>query len=237
MRFCCPRCKQIIEADDSSVGQTAACPHCEWILIIPAVISESNCCPECGNRLSGPYPVICVNCGYRFRKLPETSGGEGIFGPQSNGRLWLIALGWFVSGVLCIAVTLTPLISYLEQALTFLPIRSVRATLWLGAFACFAMTYRVMPVRTITRHYLDWMGFCGKYGAILAAIAGAVIGSRIKSGRPLPDNSTLVSQSHAVECIILGIAGAAAGLFIGAVIGIILGIVVARFTHSGCSED
>ncbi len=152
-------------------------------------------------------------------------------------RLWFMALWWFIGGLLCIGVSLTPMAGYLEQALTFLPVGSVRAALWLVAFACFGITFYAMPLRTITRHHLEWMGFCGKYCAILAAIAGSVVGYRIKSGITLPDDSAVVTQSHTVECVVLGVVGAAAGLVIGAVFGIILGLFVAKFTNPGSCPD
>lgn len=237
MKFKCPHCNQKIEADDSFAGEEVNCPRCNGKFTMPsAAPPEFGVCPQCGNTLTAPDPVICVNCGHRFRELPisDKQTGDRDSDPEER-RLWLLALVYFIGGLLCFALSVTPIAATLERTLTFMPVRSVRATLWLAGFGCLAMTYRMMPVKTITRHYMDWMGFCGKYSAILTAIIGAGIGYRWKAGRLPPGAGSLEQNSHMVECIVIGIGGAIAGFFVGAILGIIIGIIVAKFTRPGSS--
>ena len=94
MKFTCLHCEQHIDADDSLAGENINCPRCDGEFTVPAAASpEFGVCPKCGNALTAPDPVICVNCGHRFRKTPV--------GPEERARrrvLRLRMLPWLIFG-------------------------------------------------------------------------------------------------------------------------------------------
>lgn len=71
MEFNCPHCCHKIEADDSFAGGSARCPICNGEITVPVAESSAfGVCPKCGQALTMPDPVICINCGHRFRETP-----------------------------------------------------------------------------------------------------------------------------------------------------------------------
>ena len=81
MKLECPHCGQRLEADDEQAGEIVPCPKCNQDMTLPGPPEKSpetdlpssgfGTCPECGAGLKVQNPVICVNCGHRFRENPQ----------------------------------------------------------------------------------------------------------------------------------------------------------------------
>ena len=139
MKLECPHCGQRLEADDEQAGEIVPCPKCNQDMTLPGPPEKSpetdlpssgfGTCPECGAGLKVQNPVICVNCGHRFRENPqENKSGKKKKDAEAprisplelrmKMLLWLIPgffgyfIAYFGSGFICfVGFFLKPLIA------------------------------------------------------------------------------------------------------------------------------
>ena len=107
MKLECPHCGQRLEADDEQAGEIVPCPKCNQDMTLPGPPEKSpetdlpssgfGTCPECGAGLKVQNPVICVNCGHRFRENPqENKSGKKKTDPGGSVLRFTARLGLFV---------------------------------------------------------------------------------------------------------------------------------------------
>jgi|GEM_PF-296738 len=98
MKFSCPNCTQILEADDSYAGQTINCPSCEQPLLLPAVEAPAPMPIPAAPRHAAPPKLQRPGSDPSqppARTYKRKSGGPGGF----LLVLVLLALGGFVYGM------------------------------------------------------------------------------------------------------------------------------------------